>query len=122
MYRGMGAVDVSGSSWCGSGNPFVDFFCSEDSKKSITEQVITDTSDYGGHLSQASRDAAEQMAREAIAADDPCNYSEINQMGWIDKLACDAKEKLLGRGKPKTDFTLVALAIAAVATVAVLKS
>ena len=122
MYRGMGAVDVMGASWCGSGNPFIDFFCSEESKKSRTEQIITDTSNYGPALTPESRTTAEDMARTVIAADDPCNYAEINDMGWFDKAGCYAKESIVGRGKQGPDFTTVALIVAAVAAFSLVRN
>lgn len=87
--KGLGATDVMGASWCGSGNPFIDIFCSDASKKSTMEQIITDPSYYGKNLSPESIIAIENTTRNIIANDNPCNYSEINGMGWFDKLKCD---------------------------------
>lgn len=95
--KGLGEVDIYGASWCGDW-PW-SMFCSDEAVKqanmTAVERVITDTSDYGGHLSLEARTLAEQMARNTVAADSRCNYSEINSMGWIEKLIrCD----LLGSG------------------------
>lgn len=49
-------------------------------------QTKLDESNYGGHLSQENRDRATQMAVEIIQKDDPCNYSENNNMSAIDKI------------------------------------
>lgn len=98
MYTGLRgtSVDYSGASWCGS--PPWSWFCSDQANKSTVEQIITDTSDYGSQLSPTSRQTAEDMARQTLAADmtsNPCAYSEISGMGWTDKLQCD-----LGLKKP----------------------
>ena len=121
MYRGMGAVDYAGASWCGSGNPFMDFFCPAAAERSTIEQIVMDESNYGGHLSLEAKRAAEQMAREAIAADNPCNYSEISGMSWPRKVLCGFEEDLGLKGKPAQDFTTVALIVAGVAAFSLLK-
>ena len=128
MYRGLGEtarIDYAGASWCGSGNPFVDFFCPAEPERSTMEQIVMDQSNYGGHLSAESRARAEQMARDTIAADDPCNYSEINSMGWIEKVGCNLKDELgfsrRGGGTGGQDFTIVALIVAGVAAFSLLK-
>ncbi len=113
---GSGPVDYSGGSWCGSGNPFIDFFCSDAAKASTVEQIITGTSDYGSQLTPEARAAAEAMARNVIAQDDPCNYSEINGMSWIDKIGCNLK----GQGT-SPNFVPVALFVGAVALFSVLR-
>lgn len=116
MYKGLGATGPDLGGWCGTGNPFVDFFCSEESKRSTVEQIITDTSDYGSQLSLANRLRAEEMARATIAADDPCNYSEISGMSWPRKVACGFEEEL--GLKPKggaADYVTLALVIGGVA-------
>lgn len=92
MYTGLrgDSVDYSGYSWCGS--PPWSWFCSDQANKPIIEQIITDTSDYGSQLSPASRQAAEDMARQTIAADmasNPCAYSELGTMGIFDRAQCN---------------------------------
>lgn len=113
------ANDYYGSSWCGSGNWFVDFFCTEDQKKALMEQIITSDSDYGSQLTEENRLRAEQMARDLVAGDDPCNYSEIpGQMGWAGKFDCYIQGKA---AFPLPDLMIPILIVGAIILFATLK-
>lgn len=110
-------VDYTGGSWCGSGNPFIDFFCPDIATKPLQEQIIMDQSIYGSQMTEGNKRISEQWARDLIAHDDPCNYSEINGMSWIDKIGCNLKTP----GGSAPNFVPVALFVGAVALFSVLR-
>jgi len=117
VQSGTPAWDIYGASWCGSGNPLIDFFCPDSATKPLQEQIIMDPSVYGSQMTEENKRLSEAMARAAIAADDPCNYSEINGMSWIDKIGCNLKTP----GGSAPNFVPVALFVGAVALFSVLR-
>ncbi len=101
----------------------MELFCwfspdSETCKVPTTEQIITSTSDYGGQLTLEARAAAEELARELVAGDDPCSYSEINGMDLFGKLKC----YMDGKGTfPLPDLMMPMLVIGGLIWVSTLK-
>ncbi len=54
---------------------YTPFAFTEECRIPSVQEILNDTSNYGANLSPANRAAAEQMAAETIAADDPANYN-----------------------------------------------